>query len=31
MTLKNLILDGQKLAWHKDRVEAWLRGEKIVF
>jgi len=24
-----LILDGQKLAWHKERVEAWLRGERI--
>ncbi|MFA5161612.1 MAG: radical SAM protein [Elusimicrobiales bacterium] len=24
-----LILDGHKLAWHKDRVEAWLRGERI--
>jgi MoaA/NifB/PqqE/SkfB family radical SAM enzyme len=24
-----LILDGHKLAWHKDRVEAWLNGEKI--
>lgn len=24
-----LILDGQKLAWHKDRVEAWLAGERI--
>ena len=26
---KNLILDGHKLAWHKDRVEAWLSGERI--
>jgi len=26
---EKLILDGTKLAWHKDRVEAWLRGEKI--
>ncbi|MBU1727063.1 MAG: radical SAM protein [Candidatus Omnitrophica bacterium] len=25
----NLILDGQKLAWHKDRVDAWLKGERI--
>jgi MoaA/NifB/PqqE/SkfB family radical SAM enzyme len=25
----DLILDGQKLAWHKDRVEAWLKGERI--
>jgi len=24
-----LILDGHKLNWHKDRVEAWLRGERI--
>lgn len=24
-----LILDGTKLAWHKDRVDAWLRGERI--
>lgn len=27
--MAELILDGQKLAWHKDRVEAWLRGERI--
>lgn len=24
-----MILDGHKLHWHKDRVEAWLRGERI--
>jgi len=24
-----LILDGHKLAWHRDRVEAWLKGERI--
>lgn len=24
-----LILDGHKLSWHKDRVDAWLRGERI--
>lgn len=24
-----LILDGQKLAWHRQRVAAWLRGERI--
>jgi MoaA/NifB/PqqE/SkfB family radical SAM enzyme len=24
-----LLLDGHKLAWHRDRVEAWLRGERI--
>lgn len=27
--MSELILDGQKLAWHKDRVDAWLRGERI--
>ena len=26
---KNIILDGHKLAWHKNRVEAWLNGERI--
>ena len=26
---EKLILDGHKLAWHKDRVEAWLRGERV--
>lgn len=26
---KELILDGQKLIWHKERLEAWLRGERI--
>ncbi len=31
MTQSNnrLILDNHKLAWHKDRVEAWLDGERI--
>ncbi|MFH1867506.1 MAG: radical SAM protein [Candidatus Omnitrophota bacterium] len=24
-----LILDGHKLHWHKDRVQAWLKGERI--
>jgi len=24
-----LILDGHKLAWHKDRVDAWLAGERV--
>ncbi|MDP2168187.1 MAG: radical SAM protein [Thermodesulfovibrionales bacterium] len=24
-----IILDGHKIAWHKERVEAWLRGERI--
>ena len=28
MTQK-LILDGSKIGWHKDRVEAWARGERI--
>lgn len=28
-TAKELILDGHKLYWHKERVEAWLRGERI--
>jgi MoaA/NifB/PqqE/SkfB family radical SAM enzyme len=27
--METLILDGHKLAWHKDRVEAWLKGERI--
>jgi len=27
--MQNLILDGTKLAYHKDRVEAWLRGERV--
>lgn len=26
---EKIILDGHKLAWHRDRVEAWLRGERI--
>lgn len=25
----DLILDSHKLMWHKERVEAWLRGERI--
>lgn len=24
-----LILDGTKIAWHKDRIDAWERGERI--
>lgn len=24
-----IVLDGHKLAWHGDRVEAWLSGRKI--
>ena len=24
-----LILDGTKIAWYKDRIEAWQRGEKV--
>lgn len=27
--IQNIILDGHKLQWHKDRVEAWLSGERI--
>lgn len=27
--MSHLILDGHKLNWHKDRVEAWLKGERI--
>lgn len=27
--MKNIILDGHKLAWHRERVDAWLRGERI--
>jgi len=27
--MDNIILDGHKLAWHKDRVDAWLNGERI--
>ncbi|MFH0731395.1 MAG: radical SAM protein [Candidatus Omnitrophota bacterium] len=27
--MSDLILDGQKLAWHKERVDAWLKGERI--
>ena len=27
--LGNLVLDGHKLFYHKDRVEAWLKGEHI--
>ena len=26
---RGLILDGTKILWHRDRVEAWLRGERI--
>jgi len=26
---EKLILDGHKIEWHKDRIEAWLRGERI--
>ncbi len=25
----NIILDSHKLLWHRERVEAWLRGERI--
>lgn len=26
---KEIILDGHKVLWHADRVEAWMRGERI--
>ncbi|MFA7254783.1 MAG: radical SAM protein [Candidatus Omnitrophota bacterium] len=26
---QEIILDGHKLAWHRERVEAWLRGERV--
>lgn len=29
MKMNRLILDGHKLAWHQERVEAWQRGERI--
>ena len=29
MLNQKLILDGHKLAWHRDRVESWLSGERI--
>jgi MoaA/NifB/PqqE/SkfB family radical SAM enzyme len=27
--MPNLILDGSKIEWHMDRVEAWERGERV--
>jgi len=27
--MSELVLDGQKLNWHRERLEAWLRGERI--
>lgn len=27
--MPEIILDGHKLNWHKERVEAWLKGERI--
>ena len=27
--MNKIILDGHKLTWHKERVAAWLRGERI--
>ena len=27
--MSRILLDHQKLIWHKDRVNAWLRGERI--
>jgi len=29
MNIEKLILDGHKLSWHRERVEAWLNGERI--
>jgi len=29
MHMSEIILDGHKLLWHKDRIEAWLRGERF--
>jgi MoaA/NifB/PqqE/SkfB family radical SAM enzyme len=29
MNKQEIILDGTKLAWHKDRVEEWLRGKRV--
>jgi len=26
---KNIVLDGHKLLWHRERIEAWLRDERI--
>lgn len=26
---RGLVLDGTKIIWHRERVEAWLRGERI--
>lgn len=27
--MSEIVLDGHKLAWHKDRVDRWLRGERV--
>ena len=29
VNVEKLILDGHKLEWHSDRVQAWLQGERI--
>jgi MoaA/NifB/PqqE/SkfB family radical SAM enzyme len=29
MEHSGLVLDGHKLAWHRERVEAWSRGERV--
>lgn len=26
---REIVLDGHKILWHRDRIEAWLRGERI--
>jgi len=28
-TNENLILDGHKLLWHKERLESWIKGERV--
>lgn len=27
--MKELVLDGHKLFWHRERVEAWMKGERV--
>jgi MoaA/NifB/PqqE/SkfB family radical SAM enzyme len=29
MPTEKLILDGHKILWHRERLEAWLRGERV--
>ncbi len=28
-TKRGLVLDGTKILWHKERIEAWLQGERV--